>query len=126
MFHSTWDLEVYARDLQDRRRAEAAAARRTYGLSRGRQNGDRLGLALTRFVAKIRLAISPPAASRVETAPRAPAARAELNLAISHSANWNSASQLPNWPDELYSAMLVIARGPAAKPLEESRAARDC
>jgi hypothetical protein len=66
MFHSSWDVEVFARDMQERRMREAATARRIAAVELPRPSMRPRGLAaaISAIVAAVRKSLAPTGSIR--------------------------------------------------------------
>ena len=125
MNHSTWDLEVHAREMQQRRLREADRARQ---IEAARQRGDGMRVPATRFslsrlMTAFRDCLSPRrssidgASSPVVEAPFLPIPVPESRLS-------------PDVPSgalsQPYAGMVVLARGTSAQRAAQPCAAGDC
>ena len=129
MFHSTWDLEVHARDMQERRRDEAARARMVQGLRRqgGQTRHQWLMEGIARFLTRVFGIVSP--ASGAALAPvldHADAEFAPARVSGSSGSAERIVTQRLARQAETFAAMVVIARGNANTSVEQSRVGSDC
>lgn len=126
MNHSTWDLEVHAREMQRRWLREADRARQ---IETARQRGDHTRVPLTRFsisrvMAAIRDYLSPRRRSIDGAAAPSRAAAALLPLPaeeprlspVTHSTGLS----------QPYAGMVVLARGTSAQSAPQPCIAGDC
>ncbi len=126
MQHSTWDLEVHAREMQRRWQREADRARQ---IETARQRGDHLRVPATRFsisrlLAAFRGFLSPRRCSTDGSAVPARAGAALLPLPLEEprlSPDARSATL-----SQPYAGMVVLARGTGAQNAAQPCAARDC
>ena len=126
MNHSTWDLEVHAREMQQRWLREADRARQ---IETARQRGDQMRVPATRFsisrlmtafrdyLSPRRGAIGGPAASPVVEVPFLPIPVPESRPSP------DSPSGALSQP---YAGMVVLARGTSAQNAVQPYAAGDC
>ena len=126
MNHSTWDLEVHARELQQRRFREADRARQ---IQAARQRGDSIQIPATRFsfsrlVTAFRQYLSPkPIPVDGAGSPELLAAGLSLLPAEEPQAIPNARSGGLSQP---YAGMVVLARGASAPATAQPCAAGDC
>ena len=126
MQHSTWDLEVHAREMQQRWLREADRARQ---LAVARQRGDHIGVPAIRFsvsrlMAAVRDFLSPRRRSLDGSVAPARAGAASLPLPLEEprlSSDARSAAL-----SQPYAGMAVLARGTSAQSAAQPCAARDC
>jgi hypothetical protein len=126
MNHSTWDLEVHAREMQRRRLHEADRARL---IETARQRPDHARVPATRFnisrlMAALQYYLSPRRRSNDRAAVPAPAAAALLPLPLEEprlSPDARSAGL-----SQPYAGMVVLARGTRTKSTPQPCAAGDC
>lgn len=126
MNHSTWDLEVHAREMQQRRQREADRARQ---IEAACQRGDRMRVSPTRFgIARFmtafrdrlslqRRSITGDAAPAVVETPLLPMRVPESGLI---------ADSRPAALSQPYAGMVILARGKRAQPTAQPCAAGDC
>jgi len=125
MQHSTWDLEVHAREMQRQRLHEADQARQ---LATARQGGDHIRGPVTRssisqLMAAIRGCFSPRRRS-IDGAPLAAPAAASLHLPREEprpSPNARSGGL-----SQPYAGMAVLARGTSAPTAAQPCTTADC
>jgi hypothetical protein len=128
VFHSTWDLEVHARDMQERRQDEAARARQMHALARSAGQVRHSGLmeGIARFLARVSATVSP--ARGIAPAPAMDHADVELEPARFGGAS-GSAERIVRErlaaQAEPFAAMVVIASGQTSKPVEQPRVGSD-
>ena len=125
MNHSTWDLEVYARELQRRRLREADRARQ---VEAARQHGDRPRVAaarfsIARFVTALRTVLSPRGSALAGAAPAS--ARAAL---LPHALEEQRLrSQAPAGElSQPYAGMVILARRTSPRNTVQPCAAGEC
>lgn len=121
MHRSHWDLEVYARDFQERRRLEAARSRlgaEAAGKT-GRAGGNPLKLACASILRAWNARLD---SGRAAGFPE-PVAEPGLNAADVAGQPHRSARGRLSQP---YADMVVIARGPRAGVTEQPSAVSDC
>jgi hypothetical protein len=126
MQHSTWDLEVHAREMQQRWQREADRARQ---IDAARQRGDHLRVPATRFsisrlMAAIRDRLSPRRRTIDGAAVPTRSGAALLPLPLEEprlSPDARSAAL-----SQPYAGMAVLARGTSAQSAPQPCAARDC
>jgi hypothetical protein len=126
MQHSTWDLEVHTREMQQRWLREADRARQ---LAAARQRGDRIEVPANRFsvsrlMAAVRDFLSPRRRSLDGSVAPARAGAASLPLPLEEprlSSDARSAAL-----SQPYAGMTVLARGTSAQSAAQPCAARDC
>jgi hypothetical protein len=126
MQHSTWDLEVHAREMQRRWQREADRARQ---IETARQRGDHRQVPTTRFsISRLMAAIWDRLSPRRRTidgaAVPARAGAALLPLPLEEprlSPDARSATL-----SQPYAGMAVLARGTSAQGARQPCAARDC
>jgi hypothetical protein len=126
MQHSTWDLEVHTREMQQRWLREADRARQ---LAAARQRGDRIEVPANRFsvsrlMAAVRDFLSPRRRSLDGSVAPARAGAASLPLPLEEprlSSDARSAAL-----SQPYAGMAVLARGTSAQSAAQPCAARDC
>jgi hypothetical protein len=126
MQHNTWDLEVHAREMRQRRLREADRARQ---IEAARQRGEHLRVPAARFsisrlMAAIRNCLSPQRRSIDGAAVPSLAGAALLphpfeDPRLSPDARSAALSQP-------YAGMVVLARGTSAESAAQPCAARDC
>jgi len=125
MQHSTWDLEVYAREMQRQRLHEADQARQ---IATAQQRGDHVRVpatrsSISRLMAAIRGYLSPQRRSIDGAALPAPAA-ALLPLPLEEPRlTPNARSRGLAHP---YAGMAVLARGTSAQTTAQPCTAADC
>lgn len=129
MHRSFWDLEVHAKDFQQRRWAEAARRRRAdeaMGIQASAANPFDLGIA--RFMSTVRAWL---ASGHTRRAPHGNG-RAELAASAQTAAVLENSVRVPRvrpgWPAQPYADMMIIARGPKmdVEVVEEPSVVRDC
>ena len=126
MQHSTWDLEVYAREMQQRRLHEADLARQ---IAMARQRGDHMRgpatrSSISRLMAAIRDRLSPRRRSIDGAALPAPAAAALFPLPLEEPRlTPNARSGRLSQP---YAGMAVLARGTSAQTTAQPCTTADC
>ena len=126
MNHSTWDLEVHAREMQRRRLREADQARQ---IEAARQGGDRIRVPATRFsisrlMTAFRECLSAQRGS-IDGSKAPPLVEAQVpSLPLQES---------PLRPDarsgvlsQPYAGMVVLARGTSAQTTPQPCVAGDC
>jgi len=126
MQHSTWDLEVHTREMQQLWLREADRARQ---LAAARQRGDRIEVPANRFsvsrlMAAVRDFLSPRRRSLDGSVAPARAGAASLPLPLEEprlSSDARSAAL-----SQPYAGMAVLARGTSAQSAAQPCAARDC
>ncbi len=126
MQHSTWDLEVHAREMQRQRLREADRARQ---IEAARQRGDQMGVPAMRFsisqlMTAVRDCLSPRRSAIDGAAAPALAGAALLPLPVeeprlSPDARSGALSQP-------YAGMVVLARGTSTQSAAQPCAASDC
>jgi hypothetical protein len=124
MNHSTWDLEVHAREMQRRRLHEADRARL---IETARQRPDHARVPATRFnisrlMAALQYYLSPRRRSNDRAAVPAPAAAALLPLEEPRLSPDARSARL----SQPYTGMVVLARGTRTKSTPQPCAAGDC
>jgi hypothetical protein len=126
MNHSTWDLEVHAREMQQRRLREADRARQ---IAAARQRGDHMRVPVIRFsvsrlMAAFRDCFSPRRRSLDGSTVPARAGAALLPLPLEEpSLSPDGRSAALSQP---YAGMVVLARGTSAQSAAQPCAAGDC
>jgi hypothetical protein len=126
MNHSTWDLEVHVREMQQRRFREADRARQ---IQAARQRGDGPGIPATRFsisrlVTAFRDCFSPrPIPVDGAASPALVAARQRPLPAEEPQVAANARAGALSQP---YAGMMVLARGTGARTTAQPCAAGDC
>jgi hypothetical protein len=126
MNHSTWDLEVHARELQQRRFREADRARQ---IQAARQRGDDLRIPATRFtisrlVTAFRQCLLPrPLSVDGVGSPALVETQLQPLTAEEPQAIPNARAGGLSQP---YASMVVLARGPSAPATAQGCAAGDC
>ena len=126
MQHSTWDLEVHAREMQQRWLREAARARQ---IAASRQRGNHMRFpairfSVSRFIAAFRGFLSSRRCSTDGSAVPARAGAALLPLPLEEprlSPDARSAAL-----SQPYAGMVVLARGTSARSAAQPCAASDC
>ena len=126
MQHSTWDLDVHAREMQQRWQRDAERARQ---LAVARQRGDHIGVPAIRFsvsrlMAAVRDFLSPRCRSLDGSVAPARAGAALLPLPLEEprlSPDARSAAL-----SQPYAGMAVLARGTSAQSAAQPCAAHDC
>jgi hypothetical protein len=126
MQHNTWDLEVHAREMQQRRLREADRARQ---IEIARQRGDQMRVPATRFsvsrlMAAFRHCLSPRRRSIDGAAVPALAGAALLPLPLEESRLSPDARSVGL--SQPYAGMVVLARGTSAQSAAQPCAAGDC
>jgi hypothetical protein len=126
MQHSTWDLEVHASEMQQRRQLEADRARQ---IDAARKRGHQTGVSPKRFsilqlVTAFRDSLAPQRRSTADAAPPAVAENQVLPILVQESrlspvARSDALSQP-------YAGMMVLARGTSAQSRAQPCAASDC
>ena len=125
MNHSTWELEVHARELQRRRLREADRARQ---IEAARQHGNRprvpaARFSVARFMTALRTSLSPRRSALAGAAP-ASAWAALLPLPLEEQ---RLRSQAPSGElSQPYAGMMVLARGTSPRNTVQPCAAGDC
>jgi hypothetical protein len=126
MNHSTWDLEVHAREMQQRRLREADRARQ---IEAARQGGHHMGVPVTRFsVSRMITAFRDclaPRRSASEGAAVAPVLEARV-LAIPVPESRLSSDAPSGALSQPYAGMVVLARGTSVRNAAHPCAAGDC
>ena len=126
MNHSTWDLEVHVREMQQRRFREADRARQ---IQAARQRDDGLGIPATRFsisqlVTAFRNCFSPrPIPVDGAASPALVAARLRPLPAEEPQVAAKARAGALSQP---YAGMMVLARGTSAPTTAQPCAAGDC
>jgi len=125
MQHSTWDLEVHARDLQQRRLREADRARL---IEAARQLGDQMGVApirfsVSRFITAFRDRLSPQRSSTDGAV--APAVVETHVRSIPVPEPRPSPDTRSGTLSQPYAGMVILARGRGAQPTAQPCAAGD-
>ena len=111
MNHSTWDLEVYAREMQQRRFREADRARQ---IQAARQSGDAIRIPVTRFSISRLIAMF---RQRFSTQPvpvdgaRSPALAAAQLRPLSAEEPRVMPGARPSELSQPYAGMMILARG---------------
>ena len=126
MNHSTWDLEVHAREMQQRRLHEANRARQ---LETARQRGNHMRVpatrsSISRLMAAIRDCLSPRRRSIDGAAAPALSGAALLPPPIEEPRL--SPAVRPGGLSHPYAGMVVLARGSSAHSTPQPCAASDC
>lgn len=126
MQHSTWDLEVYAREMQRQRLHEAAQARQ---IAAARQCGDHMRgpatrSSISRLMTAIRGFLSPRRHSIDDAAVPAPATAALLPLPL--DAPRLSPDAHSGGLSQPYAGMAILARGTSAHNAVQPCTAADC
>ena len=130
MFHSTWDLEVHARDMQERRRREADRARQ---IETARRRGGPGGLpaggrSISWLVAMARTWLLPRQTMTIDSIAGAEApgqVPAKLHPMSVEEPRFKPAAR-SNRLSQPYAGMVVLARGTVARTAEEPSAVGDC
>jgi hypothetical protein len=126
MHHSTWDLEVHAREMQRRRLREADLARQ---IEAARQRSDGPRVPSTRFsVARLMTALRRslrPRRSAIAGAAAPPSVQAAL-LSLSLEELRLSPDARSGEQSQPYAGMMVLARGTSAQNAVQPCAAGDC
>jgi hypothetical protein len=126
MQHSTWDLEVHAREMQQRRQREADRARQ---IEAACQRGDRMRVSPTRFsisrlmtAFRYALSLRPIPTDGAEIRPLADARLRPLPAEESR--------RIPDAParglSQPYAGMVVLARGTRGQSTAQPCVAGDC
>ena len=122
MFHNHWDLEVFARDMQDRRRREADDARRLVLLKPRSHTGWRYRLAasVVGMAAAVRgLFARPEPAPTYETRPE------RASVAARQEGSRRPALR-PHPQTDPFAAMAVVARPALLEVAERPCGVADC
>jgi hypothetical protein len=126
MNHSTWDLEVHAREMQRRRLGEADRARQIE-TARQHANQTRVPAAqfsISRLITAFRDCLSPRRSATDRAAAPALAGPALLPLSVEKPRlSPDARSRAPSHP---YAAMMVLARGTSTQSAPQPCAAGDC
>ncbi len=126
MNHSTWDLEVHAREMQRRWLREADRARQ---VEAARQRGDGVRIPATRFsISRLMTAFRDclsPRRSSIDGASAAPVVEARfLPIPVPES---RLSPDVPSVAlSQPYAGMVVLARGTSAQTAAQPCAAGDC
>ena len=126
MNHSTWDLEVHAREMQRRRLREADRARQ---IESSRQRGDRMRVPVMRFsisrlLTAFRGYLSPQrGATDGATAPALPSAAL---LPLAPEERQLGLDVRPSGLSQPYAGMVVLARPASAQSTAKPCVASDC
>ena len=120
---STWDLEVYAREMQRRRWREATRARQIEEACRGgHRPAPRFSVARLTSAARTWLSSRPAGADRGE----APVASEPGLLAMHVAESPANPGVRPSPLSQPYAGMVVLARGAAAQTAEQPCGVGDC
>jgi hypothetical protein len=126
MQHSTWDLEVHAREMQQRRQREADRARQIEAACR---RGDRMRVSPTRFsIARFMTAFRDRLSLQhgsVDGA-AAPAIVETHVLPIPKPEPGSIPDARPGALSQPYAGMVILARGTSARSTAQPCAAGDC
>ena len=126
MQHSTWDLEVHAREMQQRRQLEADRARQ---IDAARKRGDQTGVSPIRFsISRLMSAFwdsLSPRRTAIDGGP-APAVAETQVLPILVQESRLSPDTRSGALSQPYAGMMVLARGPSAQSTAQPCAAGDC
>jgi hypothetical protein len=127
VYHNHWDLEVIARDTQDRWLRDAERRRRLAAAGIGGRRGPlaRLGALLAGVASKTHGAAVRPGSAPPLTPHPEPSTGNVARLDPSPE----PARQMPRRAHPLtepYAAMVVIARAPVNRPVDAPRPTRDC
>lgn len=126
MNHSTWDLEVHAREMQQRRLREADRERQ---IETARQCGNQervpaARFSISRLMTALRDCLSPRQSATDGAAAPAPARAALLPLPVEEPRlNPDARSGAHSHP---YAAMMVLARGTSTQSAAQPCATSDC
>jgi hypothetical protein len=126
MNHSSWDLEIYAREMQQRRFREADRARQ---IQAARQSGDSIRIPATRFSISRLITIfrqrfsTQPVPVDGEGSPALAAAR--LRPLSAEEARVMPGAR-PSELSQPYAGMMVLARGTSVPTTAQPCAAGDC
>lgn len=127
MHRSSWEMEVYASDFQERRQTEAARQRRANeAMVDVSPQGDLLALGVARFLTAVRTWLStrriaaPSRGRRVSATPTT--AQAATASASAGPIRGSTSSRLT----APYADMVVIARGPRGQVVEQPSGVNDC
>lgn len=126
MNHSSWDLEIYAREMQQRRFREADRARQ---IQAARQSGDSIRIPATRFsisrliaMFRQRFSTQPVPVDGVGSTALAAAWRRPLSTEEPRVMPGARPSEL----SQPYAGMMILARGTSAPTTAQPCAAGDC
>ena len=126
MNHSTWDLEVHAREMQRRRLREADRARQ---IDAARQRRDQMRVPATRFsISRLMTAFRDclsPRRSSIDDASSPPVIAARF-LPIPVPESRLSPDAPSSALSQPYAGMVVLARGTSAQNAAQPCAAGDC
>ena len=127
MHRSSWEMEVYASDFQERRQTEAARQRRaTEAMVDVSQQGDLLVLGVARFLTAFKSWLATrriAAPSRGRLVNPAPTTGQPAIASASAGPVRGSKSSRLTAP---YADMVVIARGPRGQVVEQPSGVNDC
>jgi hypothetical protein len=125
MNHSTWDLEVYAREMQRRRLYEADRARQIEAARQrdGRLHGSPTRFSISRLMTALRDYLSPR--STIDDA-AVPAAAEVQVLPITVQEARPIPDTRQGARSQPYAGMVVLARGTSAQTAAQPCAAGDC
>ncbi len=129
MHHSTWDLEVHAREMQQRRWREATRTRQIEeARCRAGVRRPSAMFSVARLVTAARTWLSPRRASVGDPADSVEAPMAsEVGLRAMRVAAPPAKSGLrPNLLSQQYAGMVVLARGTDARATEQPCGVADC
>lgn len=118
MFHSHWEMEVFAREIQDTRQREAERERSIAAVSAGARR-KALVVAAERVASVLRTMISGHPERQVEELGRGAVGSAELAFEAPKETS-HPARPRVNPLTAPYAAMLVVARGPSATSVAQS------
>ena len=126
MQHSSWDLEVHAREMQRQRLREADRARQ---IDAARQRNDQMGVSEMRFgisqlMNAVRYCLSPRRGAIDGAAAPALAGAALLPLPVEEPRVMPGAR--PSELSQPYAGMMILARGTSAPTTAQPCAAGDC
>ena len=123
MHHSTWDLEVYAREMQERRWREATRARQIVEAGRrGDRPAPRFSVARLASVARTWLSPRPTPLARVKL----PTASEPGLLGMHVAEPPVEPGVRPSRLSQPYAGMVVLARGTGAQAAEQPCGVGDC
>ena len=126
MHHSSWDLEVHAREMQQRRLREADRARQ---IAAARQRGDSMRVPATRFsISRLMTAFRDylwPRRRSIDGA-ASPASAGAVLLPLHLEEPRLSPDTWSGGLSQPYGGMVILARGKSAQNAAQPCAAGDC
>lgn len=128
MHRSQWDLEVYAKDFQERRWQEAARRRQADEATRSasRESVNSFDLGIARFLARMKSWFATGQIDRTSRPALDAAAAAREHLAAGRQSQRMAPRVRPNRLAQPYTDMVVVARGPMVNVAEQPSGVSDC